>query len=42
VTEAGRTLYKVRVGPLADVDAVDRLSTQVAGLGFQNSQIVIP
>ena len=42
VTEGGRTLYKVRIGPLADVDAVDKLSTQVAGLGFQNAQIVIP
>lgn len=42
VTEAGRTLYKVRIGPLPDVDAVDKLSTQVAGLGFQNAQIVIP
>lgn len=42
VTEGSHTLYKVRVGPLADVDAVDKLSTQVAGLGFQNAQIVIP
>ena len=41
-SEAGRTLYKVRVGPLADVDAVDKLSAEVAGLGFQNTQIVIP
>ena len=42
VSESGRTLYKVRVGPLVDVDTVDKLSTQVAGLGFQNAQIVIP
>ena len=42
VTEGSHTLYKVRIGPLADVDAVDKLSTQVAGLGFQNAQIVIP
>ena len=42
MSEGARTLYKVRIGPLADVDAVDKLSTQVLGLGFQNPQIVIP
>ncbi|HEY1992603.1 MAG TPA: septal ring lytic transglycosylase RlpA family protein, partial [Gammaproteobacteria bacterium] len=42
VTEGTRALYKVRVGPLPDVDAVDKLSAQVAVLGFQNAQIVIP
>ena len=42
VTEGTRTLYKVRIGPLPDVDAVDKLSSQVAGLGFQDVQIVIP
>ena len=41
-TEGARTLYKVRVGPLPDVDAVDKLSVQAADLGFQNAQIVIP
>ena len=37
-----RTLYKVRIGPLPDVDTVDKLSAEVARLGFQNAQIVIP
>ena len=41
-TEGARTLYKVRIGPLPDVDAVDKLSVQAADLGFQNAQIVIP
>jgi rare lipoprotein A len=42
VTEGTRTLYKVRIGPLADVDAVDALSAKLPGLGFQDSEIVIP
>jgi len=42
VTEGARTLYKVRIGPLADVDAVDVLSAKLPSLGFQDAQIVIP
>jgi len=42
VIEGARTLYKVRIGPLADVDAVDALSAKLPGLGFQDFQIVIP
>src|SRR6185312_8784034 len=32
--EGARTLYKVRIGPLADVDAVDKLTESLAELGF--------
>lgn len=42
VSEANRTLYKVRVGPLADVDSVDTLTAKLKELGFGDSQIVIP
>ena len=41
-TEAGRTLYKVRIGPLTDVDSVDALSAKLKDAGFGDSQIVIP
>lgn len=40
--ESGKTLYKVRVGPLADVAAVDQLTARLASLGFANAQVVIP
>ena len=40
--EGGRTLYKVRIGPLADVDSVDTLTAKLKDLGFGDSQIVIP
>jgi len=40
--EGTRTLYKVRIGPLADVDAVDKLTAALAELGFKDAQIVIP
>ena len=42
VAEGMRTLYKVRVGPVPDVDAVDALSAKLTGLGFPDAQIVIP
>lgn len=35
------TLYRVRVGPLADVAYGDNLSGKLAGLGFRESHIVI-
>jgi rare lipoprotein A len=41
-SEANRTLYKVRIGPLADVDSVDALTAKLRDLGFGDSQIVIP
>jgi rare lipoprotein A len=37
-----RTLYKVRIGPLADVDKVDQLYGRLAELGFHDVQVVIP
>jgi rare lipoprotein A len=42
VSEGTRTLYKVRIGPLADVDSVDQLTAKLSGLGFSDAQIVIP
>jgi len=42
VTEGTHTLYKVRIGPVPDVDAVDALTARLAPLGFQDVQIVIP
>ncbi|HEV2322017.1 MAG TPA: septal ring lytic transglycosylase RlpA family protein [Gammaproteobacteria bacterium] len=40
--ENGRTLYKVRIGPVAGVDGVDALSSRLAALGYPDAQIVIP
>jgi rare lipoprotein A len=42
VSDGARTLYKVRIGPVADVDGVDALSAKLATLGFPDAQIVIP
>ena len=42
VTEGPRTLFKVRIGPVPDVDAVDELTAKLMGLGFPDAQIVIP
>jgi len=41
-TQTKSGYYKVRIGPLADVDGVDALSAKLPGLGFQDFQIVIP
>jgi rare lipoprotein A len=40
--DGARTLYRVRIGPLADVDVVDKLTASLAQLGFKDVQIVIP
>ena len=42
VETGGHTLYKVRIGPLADVDSADRTSTKLAQLGFPDAQVIIP
>ena len=42
VNENGRTLYKVRIGPVAGVDGVDSLSARLAALGYPDAEIVIP
>lgn len=39
---ADRTLYKVRIGPLSDVAAVDQLTEHLARLGYADAQVVIP
>ena len=41
-TESGHTLYKVRIGPLPDVDQVDALTRQMATFGYPEPQVVIP
>lgn len=40
--DGARTLYKVRIGPLADVDSVDKLASRLKELGYPDSQVVIP
>ena len=37
----GQTLYRVRVGPFANVEAADRLLTQAVNAGFSESIIVV-
>jgi rare lipoprotein A len=41
VAIAGRTVHRVRVGPLPDVDAADALTARVAGLGLGVPQVAI-
>jgi rare lipoprotein A len=36
-----RTLYRVRIGPIANVDEADRMSRELAMLGHDESRIVI-
>jgi rare lipoprotein A len=42
VETGGHTLYKVRIGPLADVDSADRASAKLTQLGFPDAQVIIP
>ena len=37
----GRSIHRVRVGPLNDVSAVDRIASRVRSLGIYNSHVVI-
>ena len=37
----GRTTYRVRVGPIADVTRADRLAQQISDLGLETPRIVI-
>lgn len=41
-TQNGITFYKVRIGPLPDVNHVDALTGQLGTLGFPDAQVVIP
>jgi rare lipoprotein A len=41
-TAGDKTLYKVRIGPLADVTAVDQLTGRLVTLGYADAQVVIP
>ncbi|HVC37644.1 MAG TPA: RlpA-like double-psi beta-barrel domain-containing protein, partial [Gammaproteobacteria bacterium] len=41
-TQNGITFYKVRIGPLPDVNRVDALTGQLGALGFPDAQVVIP
>ncbi|MGH8398145.1 MAG: septal ring lytic transglycosylase RlpA family protein [Gammaproteobacteria bacterium] len=38
----GITFYKVRIGPMPDVNNVDNLTMELGTLGFKNTQVVIP
>lgn len=42
VASNGQQVYRVRIGPLPDVDAVDRLTERLAQLGIDNPQVIIP
>ncbi len=42
VTDGGRTLYKVRIGPVPDVAGVDTLGAKLASLGYPDAEIIIP
>ena len=42
VSDAGRTLYKVRIGPVADVAGIDQLGARLAALGYPDAEIIIP
>lgn len=37
----GRSIHRVRVGPLNDVSAVDRIASRIRSLGIYNSHVVI-
>jgi rare lipoprotein A len=37
----GRSVHRVRVGPLNDVSAVDRIASRIRSLGIYNSHVVI-
>lgn len=41
-TADGQRLYRVRIGPLADVGAVDRLTNRLKGLSITDTQVIIP
>ncbi|HET6654720.1 MAG TPA: septal ring lytic transglycosylase RlpA family protein, partial [Gammaproteobacteria bacterium] len=41
-SSGGQRLYRVRIGPLPDVEAVDRLTERLAQLGIDNPQVIIP
>jgi rare lipoprotein A len=38
----GRRVYRVRIGPLQNVGAVDRLTSQLARIGIKETQVIIP
>jgi len=41
LSEPGRRLYRVQVGPLDGVDTADRVAFQLAGLGLPDSHVVV-
>lgn len=42
VIREGMSLYRVRIGPLANVDAVDATTARLDKLGIHDAQVVIP
>ena len=41
VNRLGKTLYRVRLGPVADVDAADSLLDKIVNVGFGGARIVV-
>jgi rare lipoprotein A len=41
VENAGRTIYRVRLGPVADVNKADELAATLARLGYDSARIVV-
>jgi len=41
VVDDRASLYRVRLGPLADVDEADRLVEQLAQLGIRDSRVIL-
>lgn len=37
----GRTLYRVRLGPLADADEIDRVKRELDGLGIKDARVLV-
>jgi rare lipoprotein A len=38
---SGRSVRRVRVGPMADVDTADRVTDQIAGMGLPRPQVAV-
>jgi rare lipoprotein A len=38
---SGRTVYRVRLGPIADVETADSKLDQVIGMGFNGAQVIV-
>jgi rare lipoprotein A len=41
VDKAGQTLYRVRLGPIGEVKAADKLLDGVVNMGFTGARIIV-